>query len=344
MEKPKFLIWDEKRFDSFISDLRDAEKIFVISHTDLDGIAAAKVVEHALDVDEVFLIDYVYFNDSFIEMLKNKKPSHVIITDHLVKEKDARKIEKFAKLLIIDHHVPECDLNSERTVFLNAQEMCATYISYYLFSKIKDLDRIDWIVACACISDFLYRNVGDFMKKVFLKYGERFNYDNVRIGKFWDTLSVISMSLIYFSKNKKEVYDSIGENFGDLGNLSKYADIIRNEIDNCTKRFEMEKVPIKNGFYWEFSSKYPVKSWVINEISVKKPDITFIFGEIRGDSMVLSARRQDGKVDVRVLLKKLVSDFEGSDAGGHTKASGGYINLKYKNEFSKRVMELQGRG
>ena len=49
MEQLRFLIGNEKRFSDYISSLAYAKRVVIVSHTDLDGIASAKVVDEVVE-------------------------------------------------------------------------------------------------------------------------------------------------------------------------------------------------------------------------------------------------------------------------------------------------------
>ena len=343
MEAPKFIIGDEKRFDEFVKSLGSAEKIIAVSHTDLDGLASAKVIDYAIKADKVFMKDYHELNDDFINEIENEKPTHIVITDLLIRNPDfIKKLAGFSKVLMIDHHIPETDFNGENVFFLNAQGFCAAYLSHYLFSKIKDLSEIDWIVACASIADVQYRNNAEWMQEVFSKYGFKFDIENLKEGSIWNLTCALSNSLVYYSNDRLEVYRQLGNDFGDIGNLQKYGDEVQREIDNCLLRFEKERMEIYEGYFWEFSSKFPVKSIVSTILGFRYPAKTILIAEKR-DKYYLSGRRQnkDKVIKMNEMLQKLTSGFEDSDAGGHIPAAGGHIQIKDAEEFKKRLNKLE---
>lgn len=344
MDKIDFLIGSEKRFSEFISKLNDKDKIALVSHVDTDGIVSAKVVNKVLNADMLKFVDYAELNDSLVEGLKKSGVKKVVMTDLCVKNREfILKIEKFAEILLIDHHPPLEDFNSERTVFIDAQGYCAAYMCYYLFSKVQNLEKMDWLVACASVADWMYFKNASWMKEIYEKYGDEFvgTPEMVRESrKFWPLIVVISNAIIYFTEDLKRVYDSIGDEFGKVGDLGKYSDEVEAEIENCLRRFEKEKILIKDGYFWEFSSKLPVRSSVITIASCRNPGKTIIMAQEKGAYYKFSARRQDGKVNVNELLVNLTRGMEGSNAGGHAMASGGFILIKDKEEFKKRLLGL----
>ena len=340
MEKPNFVFGSEEGFLKYYDGLKNASGISLVSHTDLDGIASAKVVATAVNPNRIYFVNYHELNDDLVNKLNKDNHSHVIFTDLFIKDQEfLKRVSRFSDVLVIDHHFPEYDLNKTGATFLNAQNYCAAYLSYYLFSKVKKIESLDWLVACACISDVQHESVSGWMNSVYQKYNEEFDGNDIKKGRFWGMVEEISMGLIYFEK-PEDVYNKLGKNFGDIGDLAKYSQEVKKEIDNCISRFNKEKVEIKEGYFWEFSSKLPVKSYVTTALSFENPDKTIIIAKKEGERYLLSARRQDKKTSMNELLRNLVNGFENAEGGGHIPAAGGHIMLKDAEKFKERVKKL----
>ena len=350
MRKINWLVGDEKRFADFISKLDDKDKIIALTHTDTDGITSGKIVKEVIDPDEVKFVDYVELNEDLVNELKEKGFNKIIMSD-LFLNKHQRgfvdELEKFAEILIIDHHPVEVDWNSEKTVFLNAQGYCAGYLCYVLFSKIKNIEYYDWLVACASIADFQFKENGEWLDEIYLKYAdEKFSDrrgDEIRKGKIWDMQIKIGQALIYFEKEGiMGVFNAIGKNgFGDIGKIGEHADEVQKEIDENLEKFDNEREEIGEVLFWEMPDlKFGIKSVVTTIISVRNEGKTIIILKKKGDLWTMSARRQDMKKDMNHLLNQLIEGFEGSDAGGHVPAAGGHFPEKYKKEFMKRLRNV----
>ena len=344
MEKPNFIIGSEKRFAEFISKLNDKDKITILTHTDLDGITSAKIVEKVIQSDQIIPIDYTDLNEELVEKLKQQKMTKIIITDILIKSNEIiEKLEKFAEILIIDHHPPKVDFNSEKTIFLNAQDNCATYLCYYLFSKAQDVSELDWLTACACIADWAYFNNQEFMSQTFEKYDDKFEIINNIIrksGKFWELQWEITLALIYSKDSPKKVFDSIGKEFGNIGDLKKHAEEINDYINESIEKFEKEKQEINGRFFWEFNPKFHVGGIAGTLTSVKYPNKTIIIARNNEKFYNFSFRRQDMKENVGELIEKLIQGFPEANGGGHIPAAGGHVLIKDKEEFLERLKTI----
>ncbi len=346
MNKINFLAGNEAKAIGFLENISSKDRVAILSHTDLDGIVSAKVVSMYVKPKLLLFLDYEDLRNGLSDKLRKNKINKVIISDLSINDIYVlRKINKFAEILIIDHHEFKHDFNDAKTIFMNAKGYCAAYLCYYIISKIKDISEIDWIVACSSISDFQYFNNTEFMEKTLSKYGDKFEVkgDYIRKdGKFWDLQYSLSLAIVYFkSKNKLEkVYSSIGKKFEDVGDLMKHSKIIQDEIDRNIEKFWKQKESFNDIYLWYFKQKFPVSSILINIISVKEPSKTFILIRVEGKYLHISTRRQDGKVDLPVLLKKATKGLKDADGGGHRKAAGAIILLKDLGKFKENLKKL----
>src|SRR3989344_9443308 len=203
--KPGFVVGKEKRFYDFIKNL-GPEKIALISHvTDLDGVVSASVVNKVVSANVVKFVNYNELDEKLVKELKEGKFAKVIFTDLMIKNPVfIKEIEKFAEILIIDHHPAEFDYNSDKTVFINAKGYCAAYLCYYLFSKTQNLESLDWLVACACIADFQYFANRKWLQGIYQKYGDEFVVKRRMVmekGKIWELVNILGLAIAYFKPN-----------------------------------------------------------------------------------------------------------------------------------------------
>jgi single-stranded DNA-specific DHH superfamily exonuclease len=346
--KPEWLVGNEKRFSDFISELNDKDRVALISHgADIDGIVSAKIIDSVINPDFIKFVGYTEINSELVEELRNAEVNKVIFSDIHLKEGDILKeIEKFAEILIIDHHIIFRDFNSSRIVFMSAKGLCASYLAYYLFSKVQNLERFDWLTAVACVADFTYQENSKWMYSVFKKYGDKFviGQDNLIMpgGKFWQVYEDLALAIVYFQGDVIKVFNAIGEGFGNIGHLAGYAGAVREYMEESIERFERGRKEIKGRIFWEFAPRYKVGAMIATLVSSKAKyhSKTIIIGRNEGNVYSISARRQDGKEDMNVLLMNLTSGFQNADGGGHIKAAGGYVSLKDKAEFIKRLEKI----
>ena len=333
-------VGNEKRFLEFIENLGES-KVALISHNDLDGITCPKIISEFIEPKEMFFVDYTELDESLIKKLKEKGIEKVIFTDIYLKDKNfLEALEKFADVLIIDHH-PSPDWNSEKTVFIRGESgFSAGYLCYYLFSKIKNVEKWDWLVACSCISDYCHIKPKDWLGKIFRKYGDNLDYGETYVrksGKFWDLQYKLSLALIYFKEDRKKVFNEIGEKFGEIGKLGECAGEVQEEIDKLLSEFKTKRENFDKGYVFQFNQKFSVGSIIGTILSATEIDKIFITIRPSGKFYGISVRRQDKKFDCGSFLKELLRDIPGADGGGHVPAAGGHFLKKDLPEIRKRL-------
>lgn len=334
----------ENDFLRFIDQLQDTDKIALISHTDVDGIVSAYVANKILNAPVLIFADYTDLNEALIQRLRDEKVTKVVFTDLYVGNAEfLKELEQFAHVLIVDHHLSQKDWNSERTIFIKGEEgYCAAYLAYYLFSKVKNLEKIDWLVACASIADYCHIKPAEWLGAVFRKYSDVFEEVGTYVrtnGMIWDLQETLSLALIYFKADTSAVFYQIGDSFGQIGELGSYAQEVKAEIDDLVSRFEKEKQPFPGGYLFEFQPRFGGGSMVGTILSGKDIHTTIITLRPNTEKGIyhISARRQDKTVNMAELLKKLVNGLEGALAGGHVPAAGGHFLMKDLNEFKRRL-------
>ncbi|MBU1252122.1 MAG: hypothetical protein KJ905_01500 [Nanoarchaeota archaeon] len=333
-------IGTEERFLEFVSKSK-GKKIALISHTDLDGITSAKIANEIFHADIFKFVEYTDLNIKLAEELKNLGVERIVFTDINVQdEKFVAVLESFAEVLIIDHHKTS-DLNSEKTFLIKGENgYSAGYLCYELFSKIKNLEKFDWLVACSCISDYCHIKSEKWLNEIMKKYADSLEHVDGYVrkgGEFWELQKTLSMALIYFKDNPKKVYDSIGENFGEIGDLEKHAQEVQSEIDNAIKNFENEREEFEEGWFYEFDSKFGINSIVSTILSSSEKDKAFVLISPYKNLYKISIRRQDKNFDCDKFVKKLMEGFEGAGGGGHVPAAGGYFMKGDLEEFKKKL-------
>ncbi len=344
----EFRLGSRQRAYDFIQGISEGDNLALLSHNDLDGISSAKVVNYVFKAKIVKFLSYSDLDENLVSELEMEGINKIIITDILITDRNfITGLEKFAEILILDHHVSVNDFNSKKCVFLIGEEgYCAAFLCYELLSEIKDLSNLDWLVACASISDFCNVKNEAWMKKAFKKYGEIYSSDMVKPGfdfqalnksKFhrmqWD----LTLALIYFINSPEKVFYSIKAEVWDIEDLGKYIGRVQGEIDSVLVKFETEKKSFPGGYYFEFKPMFQIGTIIGNIISIKYPDKNIIIVKPMNEGYTVNARRNDRKDSMPDLLKVCMKGFDDSNSGGHIPAAGGFFPKKYLEEFKRRL-------
>ncbi|MGV8152410.1 MAG: DHH family phosphoesterase [Candidatus Nanoarchaeia archaeon] len=329
-------------FKEFIDNIKNTDKISLISHTDLDGIASAKVVNKSLNIANTYFINYDQLNQELLQNIKKDKTNKLIITDISISNQELFvEIEKNFETLIIDHHRFPRDYNNHKIKYINSQENCAAYIAYDLFSKFNDITGLDWIVALACLSDWMYKNNSLWLEKTFDKYNQRLDIQNLLETPLWDYTLKIADALVYFKDtNPKKAYELISEKPFELERLLKYSKFIKKELEDNFQLFEKERIEIPAGYFYEIKAKHDIASRFSTEVSSKDPSKLYICSFKKNNLYKISLRKQDKKMDTSLLAKDLTASLTYKDAGGHIPASGATIAKTDYEIFLQRIKKI----
>lgn len=331
----KFLAGSESRFFEFISNLNEKDKVAIISHTDGDGIGSAVIASRVVG-DPALIYFYGYDPGGLLEIvdkMKKKKINKAIFLDLNPLESEIHKIEKFADILLIDHHPFDKDLNSSKVWFIKGDCDAASYMAYYLFSKIQKIP--EWIAAFGTLSDTTYKYSEDTINEFFKDFGFS------KIDGLWENTFDLNLLLVYFKDNLEKAYDIL-MNAKDLDDseAKKLSEIVKEEYKKIISEFESKKESYGDLIFYYFEARFDVKTLAINILSVENYNKTLVFAEqLKGEKYLrISLRRQDGKVDCPRLLKKSVAGMNYSNAGGHFKAAGAGVLSRDLEKFRENLL------
>ena len=336
----EFLIGSEKKFIEFISNLEGDDKIALISHNDGDGLCSALIISKVVGGAE--FIDFIGYSYNMlaplVEKFKKAKINKVIITDLSVdgEAESIKELEKFADILIIDHHEIVNDLNSKKTTMIKTKsEIPASYTCYNLFSKINKVPC--WVGILGTLSDTMHKYRSDNAETLF----DDFDFDCPR-GNYHDKAILLGNALMYFRGKEAKVFDLIKDvnDFSELDVLKEYSDSIEGEIKFFLDDFEKKKEEKGDLTFYQFNPRYPITSALINIISIKDNDKTYVFVTERKGVLRVSSRNQSGKTNCPELLRKAIEDIPEAVAGGHFKAAGATVPAQYLDKFKENLFKV----
>jgi single-stranded DNA-specific DHH superfamily exonuclease len=345
MEQISFLAGSEKKFFDFMAKLTDKDKIALISHNDADGICSAAIVSKV--VGNIEYLSFIGYKPEILKLivpeLKTRKINKVIFTDLSIGERESvnlNEITKFADILIIDHHLFSSDLNSDKLTLIKARDdFPASYMCYYLFSKIQKIDG--WIAAIGTAADRvdLYHNSNT--SKVFEDFGLG---EAPKTGYFWKYVMNMGYALIYFKDKEEEVYKALmkAKSLEGLDVLDEYASDVQKELDSHLKEFENKHEEVGDLHFYYYEPKYSINSMLVNAISARNKDMTYLFVANEGKFLRISARRQDRRIDCVALLRSAIEGLPNSEAGGHFMAAGARVPVEFLDKFKENLFRIYG--
>ena len=343
-----------EKFDAFVSRLSKKDRCAVIHHTDADGITAgviaAKAIERITSKKPALILypapSEVTLSKKMVSLLRQKKIKKVIVVDLNVDQepKSIKEIERFAEMLILDHHSIQNDVNSKKTVMIKPQffskiepsRYCAAKLVYDLFSRRANLDDMKWLAVIGIYGDMAEKQWPEFIGSAKIPA---------------ETINAAGGLIVYArsfdEKNgPKKAFKAFysAKSIGDVmkSSLSKYAEKIEAELAHYIENREKlaDFYPEKGLIIYEISPLYNIKSELVNRLSREYyTDKTCIVIQKKGKTASIGARNQTGKVAMNELLIKATAGIAGSSGGGHVQAAGGNVPAKSVRTFKKRIFE-----
>jgi single-stranded DNA-specific DHH superfamily exonuclease len=348
-----------KRFREFCNGLSPKDRVAIVYHSDADGICSALVTARAVEKltgrRPVVVQHYEYGNRKLakkvISSMKSKKANILIIVDVAVdgEPHSVGETFRFEKCLVIDHHRMHKNLNGENLLFLKAEffskkdssSYVASKLAFDLFSKLVDVEEMDWIACIGILGDMSLKRWQAFVKKTLRRR-------RISLTKLYAVLDLIAATEVLAGNRLKTLFWLLYEAEGPEQILKspfkRYLKRFKKERDSLIRDFKKkaEYFPEIELFFYTMRARYEnIKSYVINEISEMHRDKTIILLQYLGHGKVrFSARRQDKKVRVNDLLRAAVKGIPGSSAGGHAPAAAGSTHKKDVRKFKENVIKI----
>jgi len=322
----------------FIKKIEPKDNLFLIYHTDVDGIVSAALTFTALERLGIKVFKTIPRSiEGRKEIPKDlKECDKAIILDLPIENFQELKNSK-KDIFIIDHH-PSKDVNSKKIVYINPRfekkevYKPTSYIVYKFFSDIIYLEDKEWLSVVGTVGDFGFEDCKDLLKK-WTKVNKKSGILNT---KFWKIANKIRGASLELSKNDVLKILTSAKNLEELNRNEK--------ILSSYKKYEKIYIQGKREF-WRNAKEFKKLNLIIskisknigsdltNEISAKYPNEIIILLEKMGQNYKVHARYQKGKIHLGNLMKKLVC------GGGHRQAAGGKIKAKYLEAFEKKLIE-----
>ncbi len=342
----EYLLGSSKIFHDFVNSISKEDKVGVVTHTDVDGLASGIFLQKILE-SRGLKIGFMEFLNYGADVLRNlserRNYDKLFFTDWLVDEsiEGLNLLREKGDILVFDHHPLNESLEDKRGIIKTEASYCSAHALFDLAKDYFDTKEWEWLVCAAIIADYTFKDdeVFEFLKSVYPKITKEdiWNSEPGKIAKLIDS------SLIYYKPDIKKVYDLVLRK--DLDSLEEVGEIIEKEIRKGISKFksEAEYFPEKKLYFYYANPKYRIARIIATKISSEEfPESTIIFLSDKSNDanhLNINSRNQTGKVELGKVLKKCIEGFENSTAGGHDKASGGDFPKKYLNEFKKRLLE-----
>jgi single-stranded DNA-specific DHH superfamily exonuclease len=341
----EYLIGKKEYFLDYLNRLSKKDKVGIVSHADLDGIASAILADEVLREKKIKIkgLEFINYGKGMFGKIQKKfakkKINKILIFDiNIESDYEAFKnLEKKFDIFVVDHHPSE--IQSQDNIIKTNTVDCATFAIFDLCKNDFNLSKLEWLVCATMIAEFSFKKEENFqfIKKNYpsIKLEEINNSEPAKIAKG------ISPAIDYFSKKEKKVFDLLKK--GKLKKLKKYEKIIEKEVKLNVEKFlkEAEFYPEKNIYFYYSHLKFGISSAITTQLSIKEPDKTFIFVSDINDKpefLKASARNSNSKEDMNKLMQKAVVGLEHATGGGHIPAAGGSFLKKDLEKFKQNIL------
>lgn len=341
-----YIVGTPDDFHAFVDDIGLHDRVAVLTHTDLDGVASAIFLEKILEAKGI-KVDFLEFLDIERDMfkkilikLKEERITRVFITDINADQADLEGFNELRRQIgtfLIDHHPISEELTDKTNVIKTDSRDCVAITLFSLGKDLIDENEYRWLNLAAIFSDYCFLSQKNM--NYFREFYPNTTKENISSTTPGINARRISSALIYYDGDVKYVYRLVKEK--DIDELDKSMKIIEDEVEKITDDFLKNSEYYENLdlYFYEVDSEFGVTSYVASWISKVNPDINYIFMKRRDGYCKFSARSTGEKMDMGKLMNFLTKGLEGANGGGHRAAAGGRIRADDLREFKRRLRE-----
>lgn len=320
-------------------------KKIVFYHSDPDGICSAALWLEAYPDFEPEVRQGPVMSHGFVRWLSDQDPDTVVFLD-LPVDQEHQKLSKLQKerpdlnIIIIDHHIPEKNMSSSRTVHINNKFITGmknrytpgAYLTYRIIEESGfNLSAHKWISAIGIIGDYGHKDCSAFLRGI---------KDRKNIEKATKMISAAvtlkgtlgakrALQIVRRCKSAKELAAR-----KTLGIWKRFVD---DEIKTVLEDFRKtkEEHPDQNLVLYRIKSKLNITSVISTILSANNPKKIIVIYKLSHKGIwKASLRFQDGDVDLGTLTKQCVKGM--GSGGGHRQAAGARFSDWHK--FRKRII------
>ncbi|OYT32721.1 hypothetical protein B6U93_00715 [Candidatus Woesearchaeota archaeon ex4484_78] len=345
----------------YIQGIGKKDKICIIHDTDPDGICAAIIIQKCIkkllnkkaEITMPFDKETYSITQKTINMLKKKGINKIIFLDFSIDQhlKTLKKLEKWAQILIIDHHKIYHKINNKKITMIKPQmftkippsKYCTAKLAYDICSQITDMKESDWLAATASIADVATEPWKKWIKKIFKKHKIKWK-KNLFETKLGQTATIINNTYTYNPKTLKKIIKTVynAKKPDDIikSELKEYHNKIQKEIEKNIKEFKQKAEKHKDLRFFLIKTKHRIGSTISTILGLKYKNKTIIIARKENGTISISARRNDQKKAVNEILEKAVKGLKNAHAGGHKPAAGARIRKQDLKIFKERILKL----
>ena len=302
-----------ERFRKIASEFITDTPINLIHDADPDGYAAGALICKVADVRTRTTLE----RNGACPTYDNDFP--IVCVDY--------PLERFSNIpadrpvLVIDHHpitvpIPNNFILIKPNMFQDEipnQRYPAARLVYDLFDGLPE-----WMMQLGVVGDFATEH---FPVK---NYDELFVLGNYLHYVSYEGKHELAVDVLLESSTPKEA----------IQKLSCYDKLHKEVEEYCSSVKD-------DGLNYSFIDlKKNITSVIGNRLSIINPHKTYFICYPHDNVVRISARRNDGKINLGKLLCEAAKHFEGANAGGHISAAGASVPASLFDTFKKKLIEL----
>ncbi len=351
-----------KEFDRFVLGIKSEDVVALMHDRDPDGFCSgvilAKLVERLRGKQIDLRINAVGSDYSLmpsaVASLKRNKVTVLIISDISADHEPdlIRKVSKFARVLIVDHHKHYHSFKEKNILLVKPQLLgskvdpssyATSKLAYDLASRVANMRDCDWLAVVGSIGDIATKPWDSWVTSVFRKYQIKRLPDLFKTG-LGKVAITINNAVIHNERHIpavfKTVYEAKRPEDVVRSPLRKYSSAVDKEIQKWVREADRRAERLlPDLIVYSPKPKFQLKSTLSTILSFRYPNKTLILLGPDGDKITVSARRQDRKVAVNALLECAIKGIKGASAGGHIPAAGGRFPKKALARFKRQLLE-----
>jgi single-stranded DNA-specific DHH superfamily exonuclease len=324
---------DLERFSGFLG--KDGGKI-LLYHNDSDGVSSAAMFLKLIKGFEAIPRAGPTMSDDFADELAKKEPGLVVFLD-IPADQEGKKIKRLqkrtgCKIIIVDHHIYEKNLNSDDILHLNprfkrrdAYISCA-HIVYVILQRMGlDVKELCWIAAMGVIGDYAFDESKDFLDDCRMEYPyllEKHPLES-RLGSGANMINYAAS--IKGLRGTAEalkilVKSSDHQEFMVNKKLLRWKEEMERELDSVVRDAKKEEYDEIGLLIFNIKTRFGITSTVATLFSEKYPDSVIIVRKEMKHGWKLCLRNQSGRVNLDGIVKKCIKGI--GSGGGHERAAG----------------------
>lgn len=339
----------------FLKNIKKNEKTFLVYHKDADGLCSAAVllrVFEDLNLKPTKVLAAANEEiEKIIERMKGFEKTIVLDIDISYLKKELEEVGR--EILLIDHHPPRTDLNSQKILYINPRlenpkvYQPVSYLVFKIFSEVMDLEDLEWISVLGTIADMGYEDCKDLLKN-WVEVDEK---ENLVKTAFWKDVGMLNglTTTLGFEKTLELVQS--------LCSLTEFRE--SDAIKKSYEKFEIEYEKFEKTF-WKNARKIEEINLVISEIesdnralssflstnlATEHPNKIIVLMRRSHSLISINARYRGEDLNIGKIMESAAKGLDGG--GGHQGAAGATIKAKnaevFRGRLIKELMELSGK-